>query len=281
MSTYPAPYKIALVQADFAFLKQEENLKKAEAAVRDAAKNGAALIVLPEAYNTGYDGDQVDLMIKNAETEDGKALMLMRKLANELNVFIVAPIYWRAPNGNAENRAFLINDTGNIVGAASKTHPVGDERTLLQRGKEYPVFETKLGRIGMLVCYDSCFPETSRMLVLGGTELLIIVSAWRGNHYFTRWIELSTACRALDNLVFVAHVNRVGKTSKDLAWFAGTSQVYDPLGQLMGGLNVTEEAILYTDIDLSRLEKDRAFNTVLEDRHPEDYGGLAQAYFER
>lgn len=278
MSKYPAPYKIALLQMDLPFMEIQANLDKAEAMIREAAKNNAALICLPEAFNTGYDGDQIAVMIKNAEATDGMALRRMCALAKELSVFIMAPIYLKTNDGEAENSAFLIDDNGEIIGKASKTHPVGDERSLLKRGTEYPVFSTRLGKLGMLVCYDSCFPETSRLLALGGAELILITSAWRGNYYFTEWVTTSTACRALDNLVFVAHVNRVGKTCKGEVDFAGVSQIYNPIGQLIAKLGSYEEAILYADIDLSRLKEDRAFNTVLTDRHPEDYGPIASAY---
>ena len=104
-------------------------------------------------------------MMKLAEIEDGPSLTRMRSLAKELSVFILAPILFSTPSG-VENSAFLIDDTGTILGHYSKTHPVGDERTYLQRGTQYPVFETKLGKIGVVICYDVCFPETVRLLTL-------------------------------------------------------------------------------------------------------------------
>ena len=138
----------------------------------------------------------------------------------------------------------MIDDTGTILGHYSKTHPVGDERTYLQRGTQYPVFETKLGKIGVVICYDVCFPETVRLLTLAGAELVLVPAAWRASYYFKEWWDLNLACRALDNLVYIAAVNRCG---------------------------VQEEAILYGSVDLNRIAKERDFNTVLTDRHPEDY----------
>ena len=78
--------------------------------------------------------------MKLAETEDGPSLTRMRTLAKELSVFILAPIFLSTPSG-VENSAFLIDDTGTILGHYSKTHPVGDERTYLQRGNQYPVLK--------------------------------------------------------------------------------------------------------------------------------------------
>lgn len=280
MRTYPPPYKIALIQADFPLFKLDENLQKAESAVREAALNGASLICLPESFNQGYDGTKVSQLIEQAEREDGKSISTICALAKELKVHILAPILWRAPNDGVENRAFLIDDAGTVLGGVSKTHPVGDERTLLQRGNQYPVFETKLGRIGIVICYDVCFPETSRLLVLDGAELLLVPSAWRGNYYFKEWWEINLACRALDNLFFVAAPNLCGKTGREDEYFAGKSQILSPIGEVMASCGVEEETIVYGEIDLSRVKEERAFNTVLEDRHPEDYGNIINTYKE-
>ena len=75
---------------------------------------------------------------------------------------------------------------------------------------QYPVFETKLGKIGVVICYDVCFPETVRLLTLAGAELVLVPAAWRASYYFKEWWDLNLACRALDNLVYIAAVNRCG-----------------------------------------------------------------------
>ena len=208
-------------------------------------------------------------MKKMAEPLDGESVTVMRKLAAELSVYLVAPIIYAAANGEVENTAVLINDEGEIEGTYSKSHPVGDERTYFQRGKEYPVWNTKLGRIGIVICYDVCFPETSRILALHGAELMLVPSAWRASHYFKEWWDLNLACRALDNLFYVAAVNRCGQSGEEI--FAGKSQVISPIGEVLAAFGVEEEGILYQEIDLDRVAKEREFNTVLTDRHPEDY----------
>ena len=175
------------------------NLDKAEKQIREAAAHGAKLICLPEVFNVGYLGTCIPDMMKLAEIEDGPSLTRMRSLAKELSVFILAPILFSTPSG-VKNSAFLIDDTGTILGHYSKTHPVGDERTYLQRGTQYPVFETKLGKIGVVICYDVCFPETVRLLTLAGAELVLVPAAWRASYYFKEWWDLNLACRALDNL---------------------------------------------------------------------------------
>ena len=207
-------------------------------------------------------------MKKMAEPLDGESVTVMRKLAAELSVYLVALIIYAAANGEAENTAVLINDEGEIEGTYSKSHPVGDERTYFQRGNEYPVWNTKLGKIGIVICYDVCFPETSRILALRGAELMLVPSAWRASHYFKEWWDLNLACRALDNLLYVAAVNRCGQSGGN---FCGQKSGYQSNREVLAAFDVEEEGILYQEIDLERVAKEREFNTVLTDRHPEDY----------
>ncbi len=263
-----SPYQIAVVQMDCSLLNVTENLQKAEVKIREAARHGAKLICLPEVFNVGYLGTRIQDMITLAETEEGPSLTRMKQLAKELSVFILAPILFSTPSG-VENSAFLIDDNGSILGHYSKTHPVGDEQKYLHRGNQYPVFDTKLGKIGIVICYDVCFPETVRLLTLAGAEIILVPAAWRASYYFKEWWDLNLACRALDNLVYIAAVNRCGLSGNEI--FAGKSQFCSPIGELMDSCGIQEEAILYGTIDRNRVAKEREFNTVLIDRHPEDY----------
>lgn len=261
-------YKLALVQMDCILFDVQANLDKAEGLVREAAAHGAKLICLPEVFQVGYFGSRIPDMMRYAEPEDGPSLTRMRALAKELEVHILAPILFSTPDG-VENAAFLLDDQGELLGHYAKTHPVGDERTYLRRGSRYPVFETKLGRLGVVICYDVCFPETTRLLALSGAEVVLVPAAWRASHYFKEWWDIDLASNALDNLVYMAAVNRCGPSGEEI--FAGKSQLRSPLGELLCTCGVEEEAILYGEVDLSRVAKERAFNTVLTDRHPEDY----------
>ncbi len=261
-------YKLALIQMDCTLFEVQANLDKAEGLVREAAAHGAKLICLPEVFQVGYFGSRIPDMMRYAEPEDGPSLTRMRALAKELEVHILAPILFSTPDG-IENAAFLLDDQGELLGHYAKTHPVGDERTYLRRGSRYPVFETKLGRLGVVICYDVCFPETTRLLALSGAEVVLVPAAWRASHYFKEWWDIDLASNALDNLVYMAAVNRCGPSGEEI--FAGKSQLRSPLGELLCTCGVEEEAILYGEVDLSRVAKERAFNTVLTDRHPEDY----------
>lgn len=274
MEQYPVPYQVAMIQMASDFLNRKENLAKAEGYIRMAAANGAKLICLPESFDVGYISTRIPEMMAAAENEQGETVLFMKALAKELGVHILAPAFWKSQDGAVENRAYLIDDEGTLLGSYAKTHPVGDERTLLQRGTQYRVFDTKLGKIGITICYDVCFPETSRLLALNGAEILLVPAARRGNFYFKEWWDINLCCRAIDNLMYVAAVNMCGPTGDQ--YFAGKSQICSPIGELMASCGVEEEGILYGTIDLARVAKEREFNTVLIDRHPEDYDALTK-----
>lgn len=267
-------YKLAVVQMDCGFKQAERNLEKAERFIREAAKEGAAIVCLPEAFNTGYLSTEIGEMAAYAEDMEGRSVTQLKSLAAELGIWLVVPVIIRNGECKAENTAVLIKPDGEILGTYSKTHLVGDERKLLKRGESYPVWETELGRIGILICYDICFPETSRRMALCGADVIIVPAAWRAGSYFKEWWDLNLACRALDNLVYIAAANRCGASGNEM--FAGKSQIISPIGSVLGSLETCGEGILCCEIDLGALRKEREFNTVMQDRHPEDYKMLSQ-----
>jgi len=265
-------YKIALLQMDCKFLEWEYNLKKSLENIKIAAENGAKLICLPESFNIGYLGTKIDIM-KETNAEIGKiTLEKMKEIAKKFAVYLVVPIIYKETNKITKNSTFLIDNLGSILGRYDKTHLVGDEQKYFNRGKEYPVIKTKIGNIGILICYDICFPETARILALKGADLIIVPAAWRASHYFKEWWDINLKCRALDNLLYVAAVNRVGPSGEEK--FAGKSQIVNPIGESFVIATTDKEEILYGEIDLELIKKERDFNTVLFDRHPEDYSEL-------
>lgn len=262
-------YTIALVQMVCEYLDLEKNLGKAEKAIREAAAKGAKLIVLPEAFNTGYYGGDLREVTALAEDENGPTYTRIASLARENGIFVMAPFFTKDENG-IFNSALLFDDQGKELGRYSKSHLIGSENELIRRGGKYPVWDTPLGKIGCLICYDVCFSETVRVLALSGAEVVLVPSAWRASHYFTQWWDLNVACRALDNLLYIAAVNQIGPSGSEN--FAGHTKLADPIGHVEVGADDVQETVLYGVINLDRIEKERAFNTVLKDRHPEDYG---------
>ena len=272
---YFATYRIALLQMSPEFLRRDVNLEKAEKQLRQAAANGAKLVCLPESFDIGYDNTGISQMEAYACSGESPTLTRMCALAKELQIFVLLPILWKNKSGKVENRAFLIDDEGSLLGGYSKTHLTKDEASVLERGSEYPVFQTKLGNIGIAICYDICFPEVARVLALKGAQVLLVPAAWRNNRYDSCWWELSLSSRALDNLVYVAGINMSGPANKNEV-FTGRSSLYGPTGEKLCDCGETEETILYGWIDLSRIERERQENTVLDDRHPLDYRRICE-----
>ncbi|NME36580.1 MULTISPECIES: carbon-nitrogen hydrolase family protein [Fusobacterium] len=269
-------FKVAVIQMSSDFGLVKKNIEKAEKYIREAASKEAKLICLPEVFNTGIKFQGMNQHLDLIEKKDGYTLTKLKSLAKELKVHITCTLLLEVEKNICENTAILIDDEGNLIGTYAKTHPVGEERTLVRKGIEYPVFDTKLGKIGMTICYDACFPETSRILALNGAEIMITPAAWRGGHYFKEWWDLTLACRALDNLIYVIACNACGFTGNKEV-YAGKSQVVNPLGQVLGTLGIEEETILYQDIHLDRVTIERNFNTVLIDRNIESYKKLTES----
>lgn len=255
-------FNIALIQTQSSFLSLNDNMDKALRMIRIAANQGAKLVCLPEGFLTGYDCNNVEQLLDYSLTANDEMVQTFIQLAEELNIFLVLPFFEKKDN-KYFNSVVLVNNTGEIIGKYSKTHLILGEKEHLTCGNQLPVFETPLGKIGMLICYDLCFPETLRILAKKGAEIVIVPSAWRGNSYYKNWWDLNIACRALDNLLYVAAVNQVGETGN--SFFAGKTKVCDPIGTVLSELGDDEESILFTEIDLSKVKEERALNSVLED----------------
>ncbi len=262
--------KIALVQADFYFGELQANLNKAAMLIRDAAKQGANIICLPESFNQGYNGAKMQSLNHFAETIDGQTLTLMQALAKELNVYLIAPIFIRHANGIFNNSAFLISDQGQIIGSYAKTHPIEIEKGMFTPGNSYPVFVTKYGIIGIIICNDLRFMETGRLLGIQKADMIFVPSAWRflGDNN-DEW-ELMLRSHAINNRALVAATNRVG-SANDL-FFAGETLIVDPNGYLLQKCNGNDEQILIQEYDLNDIRAAKAAaQDIFKDRKPLEY----------
>ena len=268
-------FRVALIQAEFPFGDLRGNLKKAEDMVRKAAGKNAQIVCLPESFNLGYSLANMSRMLEQAEFENGVTLMKMRKLARELKTFLIAPLFIKDSNGSVKNSAYLISDEGDILGSYSKSHPVGGEREMIVSGSEYPVFQTKYCKVGILICNDLCFDEVARMLGIQNADIIFVPAAWR---YFERsihWWKDMARSRALDNMAVVAEVNQIGP-SDDL-FFAGGSRFIMPDGKVSLESRFPMEQILIQDISLEEIrEWKTTYAWRFTDRKPEDYAILSK-----
>ncbi|MCK1193057.1 carbon-nitrogen hydrolase family protein [Streptococcus uberis] len=210
---------------------KKSNMEKMTRFIQEAASEGSDLIVFPELVLTGYNcGDD---FFNQAETIPGKASDYFAEIAKEENIFII----WGMPEEGAEgvlyNAAVLVGPEGYIgkwrknylPGHATDTGGDGafPDRRFFKTGQELQVFQTKIGKIACLICYDIFFPELARLMTLKGADLLVGIS---GSPKFEKEIfEPIVKVRAMENTIPFLYTNLVGKEGATEYW--GGSCVYE------------------------------------------------------
>ena len=240
--------RIALIQTDFEFGALEKNLKLAENRIVCAAENGAKVVLLPESFNRGYRISSMEQLLVWAEDRDGVTLRAMTALAKKLGIYLLAPLFLKK-NEQVSNSAVLISDTGSVLGEYKKVNLVpGKEKELLHAGTSFPVFETKYGKIGILLCNDLSCPEPFLALREEGVNIIFLSAAWRYKREKPDWWDDWIKTRARDCKAAIAAVNRVGYSSEDV--FYGHSRIVDSSGTIIASSDFPEECIVTGDIEL-------------------------------
>ena len=243
----------------------EGNLGVAVDGITAAAAAGADLICLPEMFPSGFDFDYIE---KCAEPLSGGFMTALRETARDAGVHVVCGSYPEREGEKIYNTAVLLGPDGRIIGKYRKIHlfPLMEENLHLTPGREIPVFETDLGKLGIMICYDIRFPELARALVLLGAEIILVPAEFpypRLDH----WKCLLQA-RAVENQCYVMAVNRVG-TSGSTRFF-GNSSLYDPWGERIAESGDTED-VVSGDIDTAVIEEVRRRIPVFSDRRGDLY----------
>lgn len=267
-------FKIALVQYQSVLGDLQKNADRAVEMVREAAAKGAKIVCFPEMFNTGYNFQLIGDGFHNCgETIDGHTITRLQKVAKECACYVIAPITLeKKVKGVFYNAAVVIDDEGVVLGDYSKHHLWAAERYYFRAGEDIPVFDTKYGKIGVMICYDAGFPETARVLTLKGAELIFMPSAWRIQDW-DMW-NLNIPQRALENTLYVAGVNRFGH--EDDLYMFGNSKVADWRGRIIAESKEEKEEIVYAEIDLDQLTKARLDIHYLKDRRPDSYKLLSE-----
>lgn len=267
-------FKIALVQYQSVLGDLQKNADRAVEMVREAAAKGAKIVCFPEMFNTGYNFQLIGDGFHNCgETIDGHTITRLQKVAKECACYVIAPITLeKKVKGVFYNAAVVIDDEGVVLGDYSKHHLWAAERYYFHAGEDIPVFDTKYGKIGVMICYDAGFPETARVLTLKGAELIFMPSAWRIQDW-DMW-NLNIPQRALENTLYVAGVNRFGH--EDDPYMFGNSKVADWRGRIIAESKEEKEEIVYAEIDLDQLTKARLDIHYLKDRRPDSYKLLSE-----
>lgn len=268
--------QLACVQMRSELGDKGANLKKMAEYAHNIMKKhpDCSAILFPECAVTGYECP--DLYESLSEFwPDGESLKVLSALAKELHVALVFGFLERAiEDGESHiyNSAALIENNGELLGRYRKAHLVeGMETAAFKKGDTFPVFDTSFGKVGVMICWDSVFPEVARMLAVSGAELILVPEAVEKG--IEREWDLALAARAMDNVSYVISCNHAG-TDRSLTYF-GRSAVYAPLGELMAQAG-EEEEILVTSVDYDLVHARREYFYMLRQRRPEVYGLLTK-----
>jgi N-carbamoylputrescine amidase len=290
----PTKFKIALVQMRCSE-DPADNLARAIERIRDAARQGAQLVCLPELFRTQYFCQIEDhAFFDLAEPIPGPTSEALSRAAREAGVVVIGSLFERRAAGVYHNTAVVIDADGRLCGSYRKMHipddPLYYEKFYFTPGDlGFRAFDTACGRIGTLVCWDQWYPEGARLTALAGADLLLYPTAigWHpsekaefGAAQASAW-QTAQRAHAIANGVYVAAVNRIGHERSPVAGgagieFWGGSFVADPFGVILAEASRTEEETLIVTCDRHHQETVRRHWPFLRDRRIDAYGGITR-----
>lgn len=263
-----------------------DNIRKTVMLVRKAAKQGAQIICLQELFSSIYFPQYKKIDASGfAEPIPGNTVNLFSKLAKELGVVIIVPLYEKAKDGYY-NTAVTIDADGTVLGKYRKIHIPFDklfyEKNYFKDGDlGYKVYKTKFASIATLICYDQWFPEAARINTLMGADIIFYPTAigWIKGHtskdgdWHNAW-ETVQRGHAIANGVHVAAVNRVGEEDRLKFW--GGSFVSDSFGKILKKASHEKEEVLIATIDLNMNKRIREGWGFLNNRRPDTYKAICK-----
>jgi len=272
----PDEITIALGQISCRVGDKKHNIDVMERKIKQAKKKKADLIAFPELALTGYVvRDRTYELAEPVPT--GPSIRQIEEMAKQENIHIIFGMIERSAKASAvlHNTAVLIGPKG-YIGKYQKmylpTHSVFEEKRYFRPGYQTPVFETELGKLGLIICYDVYFPEVTRLLSLKGAKLIVCISA--SPSVRRGFFETLTAARAMENTVFVAFVNLAG--IEDGLQFWGGSRVIAPSGSLISQAKYDEDDLITAKINYSELTRVQAWVPTLRDLRPEVFTSLGE-----
>ncbi len=295
MQTGADKFTVGLVQMSCA-LDLNENLAKAEWRIREAASRGAQIICLQELFRSQYFCREENAeLFALAESIPGPTTEALGKLAREHQVVIIASLFERRASGLYHNTAAIIGADGELAGIYRKMHipddPLYFEKFYFTPGDlGFLNFDTRYGRLGVLVCWDQWYPEAARMSALRGANILFYPTAigWHptekeqyGKAQLEAWRTIQKS-HAIANGIYVAAVNRVGfEGPPDHGLeFWGSSFVSDPFGQVIAEASSSDEEILVVECDPHRMEEVRRNWPFLRDRRIDAYAPIVNRWLD-
>ena len=260
-------FKIACAQIDLSLGDKKANLEKASKFASISRSREVEVICYPEYLTTGYASEKINNL---AEPIPGPSTEKLQSIAEENNICIVASLA-EVFRDKLYNTGIFIDSKGKLLGKHRKVHLFYTEPNYFQHGNEYITFDTKFGRVGLMICYDAIFPEVARTLALEGAEIIFMPANWP-EPFISQWL-LATSARALDNQVWVVAVNRVG-TDGTFTYF-GRSRVVDPYGNPATESHGNNEEIITIKLEPKKSEEFKNTVNFLQDRQPKTYARVS------
>ena len=269
------------------------NLTQAVRKVREAAEKGAQIISLSELFRTLYfPQNRSRDHFRLAEPVPGPTTELFRTLARELRVVIIVPIFEKRSRKLFYNTAAVIDADGKAIGIYRKTHLPNDpcfyEKFYFKPGDlGFPSYQTRYGKVGVLICWDQWFPEAARLIALSGAQVLFYPTAigWHGKEKKETRLEeresweIVQRAHAAENGIYVAVANRVGREGAIHFW--GGSFAVGPFGEVMAQASGTSEETLIVHCDFSKINQVRRNWPFLRERRIDAYGGISNRLDEK
>jgi N-carbamoylputrescine amidase len=281
----------------------DANLDRAADRVREAARAGAEVICLPELFRAQYFCQREDIALFDvAEPIPGPSTERLSAIAREEKVVVIASLFERRAPGLYHNTAAVLHQDGSLAGLYRKMHvpddPLYYEKFYFTPGDlGFKAFDTAVGKIGTLVCWDQWYPEGARITALQGANILFYPTAigWHpsekdefGEAQYDAWQTIQRS-HAIANGVYVAAVNRVGHEHGDVRGnrvegagleFWGGSFLADPFGRVIAKASHDKEEILVAEIDLRLLEDTRRNWPFLRDRRIDAYAPIVHRFLD-
>ena len=294
----PEKFRVGLIQMRCG-PDPEQNVAHALEMIRQAARQGAQIACLPELFRTQYFCQREDAALFDlAETVPGPTTQAVADVARAAGVSVIASVFEKRAAGVYHNTAAVIDASGSLLGIYRKMHipddPLYYEKFYFTPGDlGFRAFDTPVGKVGALVCWDQWYPEGARLTALQGANILFYPTAigWHpaekaehGEAQQDAWRTIQRA-HAIANGVYVAVVNRVGHENGNVRGnvapgegleFWGGSFLCDPFGRVVLQGSHDKEEILVGEVDLRELEEVRRNWPFLRDRRIDSYGGITQ-----
>jgi beta-ureidopropionase len=257
--------------------------------IREAAQKGAQIVCLQEIfYGPYFCTEQMTKWYESVEQiPEGPTTKLMQKLAKELDIVLVVPMYEEDQPGVYYNTAAVIDADGEYLGKYRKHHipqvqagPPGNgfwEKYYFRPGNlGFPVFQTKYAKVGVYICYDRHFPEGARALGLNGAEIVFNPSATVAGLSEYLW-KLEQPAHAAANGYYLGAINRVGKEAPwNFGEFYGQSYLVDPRGQIQSIGSRDKDEVVIGIMDRDVIRETRNTWQFYRDRRPEAYEDLVE-----